>query len=282
MSGTRAPVLSVAEAAREIVAALDRAERAAVVTIVSGPSSEPLGRRLLVTLGSAIGHLGIPELEERAQELARECLETGERELHPVTVGGDVWELYVESHVPRPDLIIVGAGHIAQPLCRIAAMIGFRVTVLDDRQEFARDERFPEAARVIVMNPDDPFRAVPVGADTYIVLVTRAHKYDYDCLRHLLNAGLRPAYVGMIGSRRRVRAVFEALLRDGIDPGQLETLRAPIGLDIGAETPQEIAVSIAGELIQHRRGGSGAMLAEREDLLGRVKRKQERGHHGRS
>ncbi|MFQ5878483.1 MAG: XdhC family protein [Acidobacteriota bacterium] len=283
MSRIQAPALGVAEAARAVVDALDRGARAAVATVVDGPKGEALGRRLVVVGGSVSGHLGIAELHERALDLTRECLETGGQGLHEVTLAGGVWQVYVECHLPRPELVIVGAGHIAQPLCRIAAMIGFRVTVLDDRPEFARDERFPEAARAIVMDPADPFRDLSVGPDTYIVLVTRAHKYDYDCIRHLLKSRLRPAYVGMIGSRRRVRAVFEALLREGIDPEGLESLRAPVGLDVGAETPEEIAVSIAAELVQHRRGGSGAALTEREDVWGRVKRRHERGApHGRS
>lgn len=277
MSRTDAALLGVTEAAREVVAALDRGEGAAVVIVVSAPSSLALGRRLVLTRGSVMGDLGSAELQAQALNLAQECLETGSRRLHPVNAGGDVWELYVECQMPRPELVVVGAGHIALPLCRIAAMIGFRVTVLDDRPEFARDERFPDAARVIVMDPNDPFRDVRIGPNTYIVLVTRAHKYDYDCVRHLLNTGLRAVYLGMIGSRRRVRAVFEALLRAGIDPERLQNLRAPIGLDVGAETPEEIAVSIAAELIQHRRGGSGAALAQQEKVLERLKRKRERG-----
>lgn len=277
MTRTDAALLGVADAAREVVAALDRGEGAAVVMVVSSPSGEALGRRLVVTRESVIGDLGSAELQAQALNLGRECLEVGGCRLHPVTAAGDVWELYVECQMPHPELVIVGAGHIAQPLSRIAAMVGFRVTVLDDRPEFARDERFPEAARVIVMDPEDPFRDVRIGPDTYLVLVTRAHKYDYDCIRYLLNTGLQPSYLGMIGSRRRVRAVFEALLRDGIDPERLETLRAPIGLDVGAETPEEIAVSIVAELIQQRRGGSGAALAQEERVLERVKRKRERG-----
>ena len=281
MTRTGVAILDAAAAAREVVVALDRGERAAVVVIVAGPREEMLGRRLVVAAGSAAGHLGEPALDERALELARGALESGQAALHSVTLGEDVWELYVECEHPRPELVIVGAGHIARPLCRIAAMIGYRVTVLDDRPEFARDERFPEAARVLVMDPEDPFRDVSVGPETWVVLVTRAHKHDYDCIRHLLRAGRRPAYLGMIGSRRRVRAVFEALVREGIDPEAVGRVRAPVGLDIGAETPEEIAVSIAAELVQEQRGGSGSTLTEREDLLRRAKRKHEKSEKER-
>ena len=147
------------------------------------------------------------------------------------------------------------------PLARLGAMLGFRVTVLDDREEFADEARFPEAARVIRADFADPFRDLRIGRRSYVVLVTRAHRYDFDCLSHLLQATpdptARPRYVGMIGSRRRVRAAFEALLEAGYTRAQLETVHAPIGLDIGAETPEEIAVSIAAEIIHVRSGHQG-------------------------
>ena len=113
---------------------------------------------------------------------------------------------------------------------------------------------------------------VEVTANSYVVLVTRGHKYDYDCIPELLELEASPAYLGMIGSRRRVRAAFEALAADGVDPEHLKHVHAPIGLDIGAETPEEIALAIAAEIVAVRRGGAGAKLSEQERVLDRIAR----------
>src|SRR5690606_4485033 len=132
------------------------------------------------------------------------------------------------------ELVIVGAGHIARPLARVGAMLGFRVLVLDDRPDFATRERFPEAERLIRADFSDPFRGVPLGRGTHLVLVTRGHKYDYEALRDVLMRGIDLAYIGMVGSQRRVRAALEQLVRDGIPRDRLERVHAPIGLDIRA------------------------------------------------
>ncbi len=151
-------------------------------------------------------------------------------------------------------------------------MLGFRVNVFDDRPEFASADRFPEAEQVRVVDFTDAFEGVSIGPQSYVVLVTRGHKHDYDCIVQLLRMDARPAYLGMIGSRRRVRATFEALVSDGVEPGRLEEMRAPIGLDLGAETPEEIALAIAAELVATRRGGSGGGLSGAARVLDRVKR----------
>ena len=144
--------------------------------------------------------------------------------------------------------------------------------VLDDREEFATTERF--APDVAVRNADfatDPFAGVPIDECTYVALVTRGHRWDFDCLRRLLARPVQPRYIGMIGSRRRVRAALQALIDSGIPREQLAGLHAPIGLDIGAETPAEIAVSIAAELIAVRHQATDApTLASRERVLERL------------
>jgi xanthine dehydrogenase accessory factor len=129
------------------------------------------------------------------------------------------------------------------------------------------------------VNFADPFRGLAIGPRTYIVLVTRAHRYDFDCLKQLIELEAEPRYIGMIGSRRRVRAAFHALLEAGIPRERLARVRAPLGLDIGAETPEEIAVSIAAELIAVRRGGSAlvASLSARENVLERLLPETARG-----
>jgi xanthine dehydrogenase accessory factor len=205
-----------------------------------------------------------------AVRLAREVLlhgaKSGTRE---VDAGSMACTLYLEAHRAPPELLIVGAGHIARPLCRIGAMLGFRVTVLDDRPEFATRERFPEAERVLRADFSEPFRGIGIGPGTHLVLVTRGHKYDFEALRDVLARPALPAYVGMVGSRRRTRAALEQLAREGVAPERLRAVHAPVGLDIRAETPEEIAVSIAAEMVAVRRGGTGQPLRDRARVVER-------------
>jgi xanthine dehydrogenase accessory factor len=263
--------VSAAAAARAALEALRQGPPLVTAAVVETTDGGPaLGARLLVWEDRSAGSLGEPALDARAAELAGALLR-GEARDGPRTVATERGRctLYLEAHRPPPELVIVGAGHIARPLCRMGAMLGFRVRVLDDRPEFATRERFPEAEEVRRADFADPFRGLAVGADTHLVLVTRGHRYDYEALRRLLLGGALPAYVGMVGSRRRVRAALEQLVREGIPRERLLRVHAPIGLDIGAETPEEIAVAIAAEIVRVRRGGTGVSLRERERVMER-------------
>lgn len=174
---------------------------------------------------------------------------------------------YVRRFVPEDRLILLGGGHIARPLCHIAAMLDFAVTVVDDRPSFANTERFPEAARVVCDSFAAAIETLQLRPTDYVCVITRGHRWDGECLRQILR-GEYPSYLGMIGSRRRVTGLLGLLREEGYDAGKLEAIHTPIGLKIGAETPEEIAVSICAELIQHRRGHSpedGEALLERTD-----------------
>lgn len=237
------------------------------VVVAAPGSSELVGRRVAWDGRALLGDLG----DADSTAAARTVLEGAGPEAGCRAVPGTGIELYVERVSPPAELVIVGAGHIAQPVCAMGAMMGWRVTVLDDRPDFARSERFPEAARVIVADFDDPFAEVDVRPDTRLVLVTRGHRYDYDCLKALAAAGAEPVYLGMIGSRRRVRAAFEQLAAEGFDAAWLERVYAPIGLDVGAETPAEIAVAIVAEMVLAERGGTGRPLREVKEVVRYVK-----------
>ena len=157
-----------------------------------------------------------------------------------------------EPVLPQERLIVFGGGHIGVPVCRIGAMCGFAVTVCDDRPEFASADRFPDAAQVICDDFAKAIRDLKITSFDYVVIVTRGHRFDDLCLRGVL-AGEFPAYLGMIGSRRRTSVQLQMLRDEGVDPAKLARINTPIGLDIGAVTPEEIAVSILSEVIAYRR-----------------------------
>lgn len=155
-------------------------------------------------------------------------------------------------------LIVVGGGHVGLAVARIGEMVGFDITVLDDREEFANRERFPMAEHVINGDSGEALDHLEITPSTYMVLVSRGHKQDEDALRHSVARGA--GYVGMIGSKRRTATVIQHLAEEGIPREALEAVSTPVGLDIGAETPEEIAVSIIAEIVMVRRGGTGARM----------------------
>ncbi len=178
---------------------------------------------------------------------------------------------YIRNFRPKERLILLGGGHIAQPLCRYGADLGFAVTVVDDRPSFANHARFPETAEVVCDAFPKALDDLRIRESDHVAVITRGHRYDADCLRNILS-GTFPKYLGMIGSRRRVMGLFQLLKGEGIPGELLEKIHAPIGLDINALTTQEIAMSIAAELIQcrrkdiPRRSGSTALVEEDIDL----------------
>ena len=259
----------LADAARVASRALAGGPTVTLGVVIAALDAGLLGRRVAWDGERLHGDLGDPALAEAAEAILREALHSGDAAGTRVIAVGV--ELYVERIEPPAELVIVGAGHIAQPLAVIGNLLGWRVTVLDDRPDFARRDRFPAADRVVVADFSDPFAGIPIHGRTRLVLVTRGHRYDFDCVRALAAMGADPVYIGMIGSRRRVRAAFEELAREGFDPEWLARIHAPIGLHVGAETPAEIAVAVAAEMILDERGGTGRPLRDVAQVLRYVK-----------
>lgn len=181
-------------------------------------------------------------------EKAKNALVTGTLELYKPS---ESETLLIEPYFPEPKLIIFGGGHIAKPLSSFAKRAGFNITVIDDRPSFANSANFPEADRIICESFEKCFDLININEATFVVIVTRGHKHDLDCLRKVLD--YNAAYIGMIGSKRRIKGVMEMLSNEGYDKKVLENVNAPIGLEIGAVTPDEIAFSIIAQLIQYRR-----------------------------
>ena len=163
-------------------------------------------------------------------------------------------ELLIEPFIAKPRLIVFGGGHIAKPLVEFASRVNFSVTVIDDRPFFANAGRFPEAEKVICEGFDKSFNLIKLRKSDYVVIITRGHRHDGVVLRGVLKHDL--SYVGMIGSKRRVKGMMEELLNEGFSKDKLNLVNSPIGIDIGAITPDEIAISIIAELISFKRKGN--------------------------
>jgi len=175
------------------------------------------------------------------------------------TAGITSWDdstIYIEPVFSEPVLYIFGAGHISQHLARMAALVQFQVVVIDDREKFANRDRFPTADQILVRGFDGIAEDIPFDEDSYIVIVTRGHLHDYTVLRAVL--GSPACYIGMIGSRHKRDIIYRQLQDEGVTQEQLDAVHAPIGLDINADTPEEIAVSITAELIKIRGRGRPA------------------------
>jgi len=171
-------------------------------------------------------------------------------------------EVFFEVMPAPPRLIVVGAGHIAVPLVKMAKVLDFHVTVIDDRLLYANRERFPDADEVLTGDMAQMLKEMNLTPSCYIVLITRGHAYDEPCLRNIIHS--KAKYIGMIGSRRRIKACFQRFRdEEKVTEEAIERIYAPIGLDIATETPAEIAVSILGEVIKIRRGGKAASLSGR-------------------
>ena len=162
-------------------------------------------------------------------------------------------QVYIEPIV-APHIIILGAGHVGKAIAEVAALAGFGVVVADDRAEYATEERFPAASRVVIAPFEKALEELPVNRSSYIAIVTRNHSADEVCLREALRT--KAGYIGMIGSKTKVRKIFGRLVEGGVPEADLEKVHAPIGIEIEAETSEEIAVAVVAEMIRVRRTGA--------------------------
>jgi xanthine dehydrogenase accessory factor len=243
------------EILQEANRAMEESGRFVLITPISLEAKA--ARHLLLPNGELTGTMGQEELDEQVSSRALEALRQGKSQTVPGTA--DEPAMFLEVQVAAPTLLIAGAGHIAVPLARLGHMLGFRVVVLDDRPMFANEERFPEADEVIAAPFGETLAGFPLDDQTYVVLMTRGHAHDLECLVEVID---RPAaYIGMIGSRRRVRGVLDMVGERGVSEKLLARVHAPIGLDIGALTPEEIALSVMAEVVKARRGGTGRSLS---------------------
>lgn len=236
-----------------LLQASDRKERAALATVIKleGLPGVALSTKTLVREdGTSTGTLG-PALQGLAHTDCVRVLHDRQPMITRYEVPGGAVRVFIEPVEDRPQLLIVGAGHISQYLAKVGRMIGFEVSIVDDRAEFAALDRFPEVDAIMVGEVTETIRSFGISPDTYVVLVPRNHEQGDKAVRQVV--GSRAAYIGMIGSRKRAEAVAKDLTAEGFSADDIGKVRSPIGLKIGAESPEEIAVAIAAELISVRR-----------------------------
>ncbi|MCX7622218.1 MAG: XdhC/CoxI family protein [Thermomicrobium sp.] len=245
----------------EVFEALRRAihDEEAVVS-ATAVSGELAGRKMLVFEdGQTVGSLGAPELDSAVRADAETFLASGEAAARTYRLpDGREVEVFLEAHLPPRHLVVIGAVHIAIPLVAMAKELGYRTTVIDAREFFATRERFPHADQLIVAWPDEALSQIKITPQTDIVILAHDEKFEDPALHVALRS--RAGYIGAIGSRKTSQQRLERLRRAGFSDEELARIHAPIGIDIGAKTPAEIAVSILAEIIAVRRGRIGQPL----------------------
>jgi xanthine dehydrogenase accessory factor len=254
----------------ELVRLRKLGQKCAIATIVQVRGSIPSfeSAKLLVREdGSMIGTIGGGCVEAEVWNAAREVMETEKPKHMSFNLGQDAaydnglicggqLDVFVEPVVPPPAAIIFGAGHISKSLCKVANLAGFSTTIVDNRETFANRERFPEADEIFAEEYEEVFPKLTIHDSTYLIIVTRGHRDDMRVLRWAASTPSR--YVAMIGSKRKVLSVVKELEKDGLSREQLARIHAPMGLDIGAISPEEIAISVAAEMIAVRRNPKSA------------------------
>jgi len=263
------PLDQITEAIRAV---LDEGSRAVLITVTQSERLAVGGKMLVKANRETVGELGDTALNGIAVEQAIAFL-TARDDAKLLTVSDFAPELselantslLFERIETEPHLVIAGAGHVGASLARLAASIGYRVTLIDDRAEFVARELFSSTSEgnIDLISANEWAasikEAIGNGHGVAVAIVTRGHKQDEECLRAASSSS--PDYIGMIGSKRRTNIVLEKLREEGFDPKLLTKVRAPIGLDIGAVSPEEVAVAILAEIVAERRGGSGAPLS---------------------
>ncbi len=254
----------------EVVKLRRDGRRGALATIVNVRGSIPsfeTAKMLVRDDGSITGTIGGGCVEAEVWQAAREVMESEKPRTLSFNLNnnprydtglvcGGTLEVFIEPILPVSQLYLFGAGHVALNLYKVARIAGFDVTVVDDRESYANRERFPEAHEIYADDFEKAMAALAPGENSFVVIVTRGHRDDMRVLRWAVGTPAR--YIGMIGSKRKVIAIYKELQKEGIARAKLERVHAPVGLDIGAVTPEEIAVSIVAEMIAVRRHATAA------------------------
>jgi len=260
------PAYTTSEIYHKVAELLEDGKRFVLASVIRAAGSTPRGtsaKMIVLEDGKSIGTIGGGCLETYVIHESKKVFEDGILRIVEADLGDDSWsglgmacggkvEIALELIEPNPRLIILGAGHLAKAIAKVGRLVGMRIVVIDP---FAKPEDFPEADTVLSEGYEEGVAKIPIYAYDSVVICTR-HQGDEPALRAVINSKAR--YIGMVGSANRVQLVFKELMKEGYSAEKLLKVNAPIGLEIGAETPEEIAVSIIAEVIMNRRGGTGA------------------------
>jgi xanthine dehydrogenase accessory factor len=266
----------------EIVGLRRAGRKGALATITSVRGSIPSFRTAKMLVrddGSIVGTIGGGCVEADVWQAAREVMEqekprslsfdlNNNPSYDTGLVCGGTLEVFIEPIIPPAELFIFGAGHVALNLSKVASLAGFGVSVIDDREAYASRERFPEARQIVAEDFDAALAKIEIPEHAYIVIVTRGHRDDMRVLRWAVDQPAR--YLGMIGSKRKVLSIYKELEKEGVPAAKFERINAPIGLEIGAVTPEEIAVAIVAEMIAVRRGVDTGALSKARPVQDRT------------
>jgi xanthine dehydrogenase accessory factor len=239
--------------------------RGALATIIAHKGATPrkeMAKMLIRSDGYQIGTIGGGSIEAEVFREAHGIMETGTARLlsfdltgidpeESALLCGGSMDVYVEPIIPDPTLIILGAGHVSKAAAEIAKLIGFRIVIVDDRPKHANADLFPMADVFHVGPMEKVLKEIPVSETSYIFIASRSRQFDLICLRFAVQSPAK--YIGMLGSGAKNRALLQQIEKEGVDPKKFERVCVPVGLDIGSETPEEIAVSMAAELIASRK-----------------------------
>ena len=241
----------------------------ATVTKSGISNNSRIGDKLLIRENKTIdGTLGDPIIDQDAIKRAKTLMLYGRNEY--VILDSGV-EYFIEAYTTPPQLVICGGGHVSRAIAYLAKPLGFKLFITDDREEFVDSERFPEADKLVALKPAEALSELPINANTFIVIATRGHRYDNIAL--LSAANTSASYVGLLGSKRKTILIYEDLIEGGLSLERVRAIRSPIGLDITARTPEEIAISIMAEILMFRLGGSGLPMKLEDSHVDRINKK---------
>lgn len=258
----------------EVIAAYEGGAPVAVASLMLAPEGSGLvvGTKLLIRENSSIsGSLGDEKLDANAINDARRLMAMGKNDYVTHESGA---EYYIEAYTTPPTIVLAGGGHVSKAISNIASSLGFRIFIIDDREEFSNPDRFPEAEQTVVSDYGSAFEKLPIGTNSFIVIATRGHRYDASATASAMRT---PAsYVGLLGSKRKTILIFEELFAEGFTMEEVQSVRSPIGLNISARTPEEIALSIMAEIVGFRLGGDGGTLKLDQRLIDKAAEKAAR------
>ena len=261
--------------AKEIDDAYEGKGAVALATITQTLDDIDIGAKLFIRAdGSVVGTLGMPKLDEHAIKKAMELMALGKNEIVKTEYGV---EYFIEAYTTPPQLVLCGGGHVSKAIAPLAKNLGFQIFVTDDRDGFANQKRFPEASLIVAKKPEEALFELPINENSFVVIATRGHRYDNVALEAA--AMTKAQYVGLLGSKRKTIMIYEDMIRNATVPiERIRAIRSPIGLNIFARTPEEIAVSIMGEILMFRLGGDGTPMKREKHHLDRISEKIRKEH----